>query len=221
MVVKGAIFDMDGTLVDSLGIWDVIWERLGERFAGDKDFRPDAVTEKAIRTSTLFDGMVLLHEKCGIGRDGMELYTVANSICENFYIEEVELKDGVREFLDHCLEKGVKMCVASATARPLIDIVMKKFELDRYFPKIFSCAEIEKGKEHPDIFIKAHEYLGTPKESTWIFEDSIVSLETATRAGYKTVGVYDKYNFNLDKVEQISTEYIGEGDSLARLNALI
>lgn len=218
MDIKGAIFDMDGTLVDSLGAWDYIWARLGEEFASDPSFRPDAVTEKAIRTSTLFDGMVLLHEKCGIGRDGEELYRVADSICRDFYIEKVELKDGVREFLDHCLKKGVKMCVASATAMHLIDIVIEKFELGKYFPKIFSCAEIGKGKEHPDIFIMAHEYLGTPKDSTWVFEDSILSIETATKAGYKTVGVYDKYNFNLDRVAELSTEYIGEGDSLARLN---
>lgn len=74
-----------------------------------------------------------------------------------------------------------------------------------------------KGKEFPDVFIAAHSYLGTLKESTWIFEDSIVSLETATKAGYQTVGIYDKYNFGLERVKEISTVYIGKDESLTKI----
>ena len=59
--------------------------------------------------------------------------------------------------------------------------------------------------------------MGTTRENTWVFEDSIVSLETATKAGFKTVGVFDKHNFDIERVPEVSTEYIGEGDSLARL----
>ena len=109
------------------------------------------------------------------------------------------------------------MCVASATAPHLIAILMKKFNLHKYFPKLFSCSDVGKGKEFPDVFITAHNYLGTPKESTWIFEDSRVALETATKAGYQTVGIYDKYNFGIDKVKEISTVYIADGESLAKL----
>ena len=67
------------------------------------------------------------------------------------------------------------------------------------------------------MFIAAETYMGTSRENTWVFEDSIVSLETAKTAGFQTVGVYDQYNFNLDRVPEVSTEYIGKGDSLARL----
>ena len=94
---------------------------------------------------------------------------------------------------------------------------MKKFSLDRFFPRIFSCNDVGKGKEHPDVFIEAHKYLGSEKDSTWIFEDSIVAIETAVGAGYKTVGIYDKYNFGLDRVKTLSTVYVGEGESLRKL----
>jgi thiamine pyrophosphokinase len=61
------------------------------------------------------------------------------------------------------------MCVASATAPHLISVLMEKFNLYKYFPRIFSFSEVGKGKEFPDVFIAAHTYLGTLKESTWIF----------------------------------------------------
>ncbi|MBE6884700.1 MAG: HAD family phosphatase [Ruminococcaceae bacterium] len=217
MEITGAIFDMDGTLVDSLMGWDILWKKFGVQYKNDASFRPDDRTEKAIRTLPLKDAMLLVHETCEIGDSGEALLENANRVMAQFYREDVELKSGVKEFLEHCLTCGIKMCVASATAPELLEIVMEKFDMDRYFPKIFSCSEIGKGKEEPDIFVMAHEYLGTPKESTWIFEDSITALETAIKAGYHTVGIYDKYNFNPDKVAKVVAEYIGEGDSFASL----
>lgn len=217
MKITGAIFDMDGTLADSLSFWDVIWKRLGEKYLSDPTFRPDPVTEKGVRTVTLYDGMALVHKNCRIGSSADEVFEVADKMLKDFYRETVPLKPGVKEFLDHLKARGVKMCIASATAPHLIDVLMKKFSLDEYFPRLFSCNDIGKGKEHPDIFIAAHEYLGTDKDSTWVFEDSITALETSKKAGYKIVGIYDKNNFGLDRVAEISDVYIGEGDSLARL----
>jgi beta-phosphoglucomutase-like phosphatase (HAD superfamily) len=89
--------------------------------------------------------------------------------------------------------------------------------LGKYFSKVISCNDVGKGKEHPDVFIAAHEYLGTPKDSTWVFEDSVAAIETAVSAGYKTVGIYDQYNFGLDRIPSIATVYIDKGESLAKL----
>ena len=221
MKISGAIFDMDGTLVDSLMVWDVLWARFGERYKGDSSFRPDPVTEKAIRTLPLREAMDLLHQKCSIGESGEELWKFATDMCADFYEKDVLMKPDVQDFLAHLKRNGVKMCVASATAPDLLSIIFRRYELDRYFSRIFSCSEIGKGKEHPDVFDAAHAYLGTEKESTWVFEDSFVALETAQRAGYHTVGIYDPYNFCLDRMAEVSTEYIAEGETLARLIPLI
>ena len=217
MKITGAIFDMDGTLVDSLGFWDFLWMSLGEKYLGDKSFRPDKITEKGVRTSTLGGAAELIHENCKIGKDKDSLFSELDWMLKKYYEETVELKDGVIEFLEHLKASGVRMCIASATSPNLLSVLMKKFSLDIFFPRIFSCNDVGKGKEHPDVFIEAHKYLGSEKDSTWIFEDSIVAIETAVRAGYKTVGIYDKYNFGLDRVKEISTVYIGEGESLRAL----
>ena len=216
MEIKGAIFDMDGTLVDSLGFWDHIWRRLGEVFLSDPTFRPDPITEKGVRTVTLYEASALIHKNSKIGKSIDEVFRIVDSELYAYYERVVELKPGARELLDSLLERGVKMCVASASAPHLLDVIMNKHDMKKYFLRIVSCNEVGKGKEHPDVFVKAHEYLGTPKDSTWIFEDSIVALETAVGAGYNTVGVYDKFNFSLDRVREISTVYIGEGESLVK-----
>ncbi len=217
MEIKGAIFDMDGTLVDSLMFWDLLWQRMGKKYLNDEGFRPDPVTEKAVRTLTLLDAMTLVHENCGIGDSGEEVWKFTADMISDFYKYEVKVKAGVLEFLEYLQGKGVRMCIASATAPEFVKVAMVATGIDKFFTKVISCNDVGKGKEHPDVFIAAHEYLGTPKESTWIFEDSIVALETAAKAGYKTVGIYDKYNFGLDRIPGIVTVYIDKDETLKKL----
>lgn len=217
MKINGAIFDMDGTLIDSLSFWDMAWERFGTKYLGDSNFRPSLEDEKTMRTLAMSGSMELLHEKYGVGENAAILLDEINQMIVDFYSGVVELKSGVAEFLEACYNRGIKMCVASATELRFLEIVIKRFSLEKYFETIVSCGDIGRGKEHPDVFLAAHQYLGTPKESTWIFEDSIVALKTAAAAGFNTVGIYDKYTFDLDSVKETSTVYIDKGESLVRL----
>ena len=217
MQITGAIFDMDGTLIDSLSFWDVFWERLGTRYRNDPSFRPNAEEESTMRTMLLRDLADRLHETYGFAESGEELHRVANEMCERFYIEDVEMKEGAIEFLEHCRRRGIRMCIASASAMNLIELAMKKFELYKYFSRVISCSEVGKGKDFPDLFDLAHAHLGTPKESTWVFEDSIVAIETSVKAGYKTVGIFDRYGFGHERMREISDRYIAEGDALTKL----
>ena len=118
--INGAIFDLDGTLVDSLMLWNIIWGKFGKLFCDGNDFAPSAADDKAIRTMTLKDAMFCIHSRYNIGKSGDELLKVANQIMIDFYSEEVKLKDGVAEFLEYCYKKGIKMCIASASDIELI-----------------------------------------------------------------------------------------------------
>ena len=217
MQITGAIFDMDGTLVDSLMFWDVFWERIGSRYLNDPTFRPEESAERSMRTMTLRALADRLHEEYGFAESGEALFRVADEMCVKFYEEDVEMKEGAIEFLEHCHKRGIKMCIASASAMNLINIAMRKFDLHKYFPRVISCSEVGKGKDHPDVFLLAHAFLGTEKESTWIFEDSVVAIETSVAAGYQTVAVFDKYSFEQEKIRTLATEYIAAGESLVRL----
>ncbi|MBE6650427.1 MAG: HAD family phosphatase [Ruminococcaceae bacterium] len=216
MKITGAIFDMDGTLVDSLMIWDVLWENLGVHFLGKSGFRPSREDDRAVRTMTLIDAMALIHKNYGIDESGEALWRYVTDFMANFYKTDVKLKSGVSEFLEGLRKNGVKMCIASATAPDLVKLAMVHCGIDGYFPELISCADVGRGKEHPDVFLKALEYLGTDLDTTWVFEDSAVALETASRAGFRTVGIYDRYNFGQDRAKSASDIYINDGETLKK-----
>lgn len=215
--IKGTIFDMDGTLVDSLMVWDVIWDSFGKKFFDGEKFCPSDDENKTVRTMILKDAMYYLHSIYNIGDSGEELFKIANELIEKFYANEVQLKEGVLPFLEYCHHNGIKMCIASATDMKLIKIAMQHCNIGKYFMKVFSCKEIGKGKDKPDIYLKALEYLGTDREETCVFEDSHIAIRTADKLGIKTVGIYDKYNYGQDEIKKIATEYISEGETLERL----
>ena len=217
MNISGAIFDMDGTLINSLIFWDVLWEEFGNRYLGGEKFYPDLEADKAIRTMVLAEAMDYYHERFNIGESGADLLNTANEVFKDCYVNRVELKDGVKEFLDYLKAKGVKMCIASATDKALLVYAMERCGLYEYFDTILSCADVGKGKDQPDIYNKALEVLGTDNDSTWVFEDSFVALRTANGMGLNTVGIYDKFNFDQDKMEKLATHYIADGETLMKL----
>ena len=217
MNIKAAIFDMDGTLVDSLMLWDVLWSTFGEQYLNDKSFTPSKEDDKKVRTITLKDAMTLIHNNYNMGNSGEELLEKANCIAKDFYASRVELKDGVRAFLEHCKNNGVKMCIASATAPELIDVALEHCDIRKYFLKVFSCGTIGKGKDEPDVFLQAAEFLGAEIKDTWVFEDSLTAIETAAKIGMPTVGIYDKFNYGQDKIKEIATEYINSTETILKL----
>ena len=215
--IQGAIFDMDGTLVNSMILWDVIWEDIGRRYMNVEGFVPDADFDKTLRTMTLRGAMATIHEHYGVGESAEALFAEADALCRDFYANRVELKSGAREFLDRLYEAGIPMCLATATAPDLIPLSIARCDMAKYFGAVLSCVEIGKGKEHPDIFLEAQKRLGTPVEETWVFEDSYVAAHTAHKIGMKTVGVYDKNNYDHERMEQLADIYIGQGHTLAEI----
>lgn len=216
--IKGAIFDMDGTLVDSLFFWDMLWERIGNDFLGGKPFRPTDEEDKNMRTLTLYDSMCYLNSIYHIVPDDEILADYAIKMLGNFYITEVKLKAGAEEFLHRCKEYGIKMCIASASNFEYIKSVIENLNIDSFFSEIFSCEKIGKGKEEPDIYLTALEFLGTKKEETCVFEDSLTAIKTAKKIGMKTVAIYDKYNYGQDEMKLIADEYVADGETLLKLN---
>jgi len=214
--VRGAVFDMDGTLVDSLFLWEVLWEKFAERY-GLPGFRPEEKDDRAVRTMTLKGAMEHIHLRYGLGRDGEELLDEANRLIADFYRNRVALKDGVREFLEYCRSRKISMCIASATAREHVLAAMKHCEIEEYFSAVLSCSDIGKGKEAPDIFLLAAKNLGTESSETCVFEDSLTALKTAKSAGMTAVGIYDRHNYGQEEIATLADVYVAEGETLRKL----
>ena len=217
MKIKGAIFDMDGTLVNSLVLWDVLWKEFGERFLSDASFKPSEEDDRAMRTMILRDSMDFTHEKYKVGPSGEELHRIACEIILDFYANQLEMKAGGKELLDYLLENNVKMCIASASNPAFIHAAMKRCDLSKYFVSLISCAEVGSGKDKPDVFLHALDVLGTDLCDTWVFEDSYVAVCTAKKAGFRTAGVYEKCNFCQDVLEANSDVYVSEHEDLTKL----
>lgn len=217
MKIKGAIFDMDGTLINSLICWKDIWEAMADKYLDGEAGFPGEKFDREIRTMTLLEGMEVLHEMRGIGKDGRELWDFCNELIADFYKNKVEMKSGAMEFLKYLYDGGVKMCIASASALDMVEIAVERCGLEKYIPKLLSSCDFGVGKDKPDVYLASLEYLGTPIEETWVFEDSLVALKTAKSLGMPVVGIYDAYNFGHEEMKKLADHYVDDGEGLDKL----
>ena len=217
MKIKGAIFDMDGTLVDSLFFWEPFWRDLGKTFLGKEGYAPPEEIDRSIRTMTFTEAMAYIREPLGITATTEALVRFGTENLASFYRTKVGAKAGAHAFLDHLKAEGIKMCVASATDKKYLPIALEACGLTSYFEAVLSCSDVGAGKDKPDIYRKAMDVLGTSPEDTCIFEDSFVALETAKRIGCQTVGIFDKNNYGQDRLAAASDIYLSEGEGFDTL----
>ena len=217
MKIRGAIFDMDGTLVDSLSFWDCFWRDMGERYFGDSTFRMDPVHfDTYVRTMIFSQAISYIHTYLKVPCSAAEFDDFAAAYVERFYSTVVTAKPGARELLRTLQACGVRICLASATDRRYLNIALESCGLAEFFvpETVISCSDIGVGKERPDVFLAAMRVMGTPLAETAVFEDSALALETAKNAGFVTVGVYDSHQTAWERLFAASDIYLGEGSTL-------
>lgn len=220
MKIKGVIFDMDGTLVDSLSFWDCFWRDMGEKYFGNPDFRMDAEHfDSHVRTMIFSQAISYLHGYLNVPCSPREFDDFASQYVAYFYGTVVTAKSGAVELLTALRESGVGICLASATDRRYLDIALESCGLAEFFTPetILSCSDIGVGKEKPDVFFAAQKVLGTPLCETAVVEDSALALETAKSAGFVTVGVYDSHQTAKERLCAAADIYLGKGTTLADL----
>ena len=203
-MIKGAIFDLDGTLLDSMFIWDTI----GEEYLRSLGKEPHKDLKETFMTLTLEEAAVYYREHYGVTLSVGEIVDGVNSMVEQTYRTKVTLKPGISEYLAWLKENGVRMCVATVTDRYLVEETLERFGVRHYFLEIFTCAEVGFGKDKPIIYQKALEHLGTEKSDTYVFEDLPFALNTAKTDGFPTVGVYDRHEAHQDELKELADYYI-------------
>lgn len=214
MKIKGAIFDMDGTLIDSLGIWEVFWSEIGKRYMHDDSFVPDEELDRKCRTTLFSEDIRLIKEFYNLSEPLDELLKFGEDLVYDYYRTKTKVKSGVIELLEYLRANNVKLCLASAGDRRYIDVAFDALGLGKYITEIISCADVGKGKDAPDVFYRAAEVLGEGVGDICVFEDSCVAIETAKKAGFITVGVFDKHSFGHDRLKAASDHYVDDGMSL-------
>lgn len=186
-MIKGIIFDADGTLLDSM--W--MWENLLEKFLEIKGIVTDENVLESVYAFSLIESCRYMKERYHLEETPEEIISEVLLLIKDFYDNDVLLKDGVAEFLEAADAAGIPMVIATSSDKSHIASAMKRLNVDKYFKDILTCAELKTNKREPEIYLRAAEVLGTKPSETAVFEDVLHGLTTAKNAGFKTVAVED------------------------------
>lgn len=190
MDIAGAVFDCDGTLLDSMPMWhDVTVEFLRDLGVAD----PEEVFGRSEHRN-MHNMCNWWHCELGLGESGDQLYDELYRRVGQAYETRVQPFSGAADFLRELSRAGVRMVVASSTASALVERALRRHGLLRFFSEIVPTDGLAHGKDYPDIYLRAAEVLGTPKEATWAFEDAPFALSSARRAGLHTVALFNDHD---------------------------
>lgn len=189
-MIKAAIFDADGTLIDTMGMW----KQLDIDFLGMHGIIPEEGYTDIVNKMTLEEGVRYTKEHFSLPISEEEILQTILEMARAFYENKAALKPYVREFLELLSENGVPMAVATSSQRDFILPALKHNQIAHYFQDVYSCADIGINKSNPDIFLLTAKALGVKPEETWVFEDSYHAVQTAKAAGFQVGAVYDASN---------------------------
>ena len=182
---KYAIFDMDGTLIDSM----VFWKNLATEYLTSKGILqiPADILEQ-IKPLTMSESAALFRREFGLTGD---VEAQMNEMMEDHYRNDIPLKPGAWEYLENLHRQGVRMCVASATAEHLMESCLTRLGVRQYFEFLLSCETVGAGKRSPLVYQEAARRLGAVPGQIAVYEDALYAVQTAKAAGFHVVGVYD------------------------------
>lgn len=187
ITISGAIFDVDGTLLDSTNIW----EGLGENYLGYLGGTPNLQRKKALGPTGIGAAARYFKDMYGSRKSLEELESDIYAMLEDFYFNHAELKPHAAQFVNTLHEKGARMCIGTATPSALVDGALRRCGIRECFERIFSSYDMHTSKSNPAFFEAAGEYLGTPRENTWVFDDALYAVETAKEAGFHAAAPFD------------------------------
>lgn len=203
--IKGAVFDFDGTLVDSMWMWDDV----GGTYLKSKGVTPEPNLRTITLPMTLEESAEYFHSYYKVGSGAEEICKEINEMLRIYYEEKLVLKEGVKELLSELKAKGVKMCIATATNQELVKKCAERNGIWEYFDGIITCPELNTSKSEPYIFEKAVEMLGVKKSESVIFEDACHAICTAKNAGFYVVAVEEPAEkANRDTIRSLADVYL-------------
>lgn len=186
MSIRGAIFDLDGTLTDSMYIWDYAPRELVRRHGGN----PPPDLAEALREMGRREACAYLRRRFALGCTVEHLMEEINDIVSGEYQSRVGLKPGAAALLDRMAAEGVTLCVATASEAFQAEAALKRLGVWRHFSFVLSCIQWG-GKTDPAIYLEAARRMGLPPARVAVFEDAPHAARTAAGAGFPVAGVYD------------------------------
>lgn len=190
--ITGAIFDLDGTLIDSMGMWRGVMEVLtvnqGINFTQELMDRYESCT--------IPEACDILHNEFGAKATPQELSDELDSLVAEAYRNTVQALPGANEFVLSLKAAGIPCIIASSTPSHLSKVALAANGWSDVFIDALSAGEVRnhRDKEFPDVYLEALSRLGTDQESTWVFEDAPFAVRTSRKAGFHVVGIHNDHD---------------------------
>lgn len=205
--IEGAVFDLDGTLLDSS--W--VWEKVDEKFLGDRGFQvPDDYVDE-ISPLGAERAAVYTIERFGLNEDKDDIVREWIEMAKKEYATEVVCKPYAKEFLEELHKLNIKMAVATSSDRELFMKTLEREGILKYFQKIVTVDEVERGKGYPDIYEEAARRIKVNPHKCLVFEDILAGVTGASLGEFNVVAVFDKKSkHNWEKIKSISKYSIND-----------
>ncbi|MBQ9065895.1 MAG: HAD family phosphatase [Clostridia bacterium] len=203
--LRAAIFDVDGTLIDSMPIWYDV----GARYLRSCGVTPPEELWRRYFTMGLEEAAQDMREQFSLPQPMEEIKQGFLQIVERFYREEVPLKPGAGNFLKELHKAGVPMALATANTSELANAALTRLGVLEYFSVTLSCEDFGTTKKEPLVYRKAAERLGTEPSETAVFEDILLAVTTAHDAGFCAVAVEDRASAEEEEqIRRVADHYI-------------
>ena len=221
-MIKCAIFDLDGTLVNSMKYWSVA--PLDYAKMKNLNITDSKSLSETFLSMSLPESAKYFKEVYNVKDSIDKICEDIDSIMENYYLKYVDVKPGILAILQYLDSKGIIMGIATATDRFLVKKTIEKLGIDKYFKEILTSSEVGSSKQKPDIYIKLSETMGFTPDETLIFEDLPYGIISSGKVGFHTIGLYDAPSRHLqDKIRSNAHLYLRRTNwiGLARIKNFI
>ena len=210
---KAVIFDLDGTVVDSMWMWEAIDIEYLARFG--IGLPPDL--QKKISGMSFSETAVYFKEEFSIPDSLEKIKADWNDMAMDKYCHEVTLKPGVLQFLKDLKKAGIKTGIATSNSKELAMAVLEKRGLLQYFDEVHMSCEVSTGKPAPDIYLLVAKYLGVEPKDCLVFEDISEGILAGKSAGMTVCGVEDAFSAAYrEEKKQLADYYIESYDEIVR-----
>lgn len=201
--IDTVIFDLDGSLVDSM--W--MWEKIDMEYLARFGLTPPADLSDAIEGFSFTETALYFKERFSLDDPVEKIKNDWNEMARQKYLCEVPLKRGVIELLAFCREQRIKLGIATSNSRELVDSVADALGLKRYFSCIMTSCEVSRGKPWPDIYLAVAGKLDARPENCLVFEDVLAGIRAGKAAGMRVCAVDDPHSVHQEEEKRKAADY--------------
>lgn len=212
--ISAAIFDLDGTLLESMHIW----KQIDCDFLAKRGIKVPDDYMLAVAHLGAYQTAVYTIDRFGFSETPEEMIQEWMDMAVDFYTNDVELKKGGYEYLEALYDSGIKLAVATANDKILYEPALRHTGIDKFFSAVVNVDEVERKKGFPDIYLLACEKMGADPERSVVFEDIYLGIKGAKDGGFKAIGVYDKTSAeDEEKIRSVADMYIHDFTELMKI----